>query len=90
MLFLEAVGAREKAVWQSKIAWQLCASRVLREQRVLRTRRTLVQAGGGVGLSRKPPKLRSWRCTQPIPAKATAGVAVVGKTASISRAAAVV
>ena len=45
---------------------------------------------GGVGLSRKPPKLRSWRCTQPRAAKATAGVAVVGKTASIMRATAVV
>ena len=38
---------------------------------------------GGVWLSRKPPKLRSWRCTQPRAAKATAGVAVVGQMASI-------
>ena len=48
VLFLEAVGVREyccTAVWQSKIGWQLCASRVLREQRVLRSRRTFVQAG---------------------------------------------
>ena len=45
---------------------------------------------GGVGLSRKPPKLRSWRCTQPRAAKGTAGVAVNGKTASITRATAVV
>ena len=45
---------------------------------------------GGVGLGRKSPKLRSWRCTQPRAAKATAGVAVVGKMASITRAAAVV
>ena len=45
---------------------------------------------GGVGLSRKPPKLRSWRCTQPRAAKATAGVAVVGELASITRATAVV
>ena len=45
---------------------------------------------GGVGLSRKLSKLRSWRCTQPKAAKATAGVAVVGKIASITRAAAVV
>ena len=45
---------------------------------------------GGVGLSLKPPKLRSWRCTQPRAAKATAGVAVVGKMASITHAAAVV
>ena len=42
---------------------------------------------GGVGLSRKPPKLRSWRCTQPRAANATAGVAVVGKIISIPRAA---
>ena len=46
---------------------------------------------GGVGLSRKPPKLRSWRCTQLRAAKATtAGVAVVGKMALIPCAAAVV
>ena len=42
VLFLEAVGVREycccTAVWQSKIGWQLCASRVPREQRVLRAR----------------------------------------------------
>ena len=40
---------------------------------------------GGVGLSRKPPKLVR-RCTQPRAAKAAAGVAVVGKMASITRA----
>ena len=45
---------------------------------------------GGVGLSRKPPKLRSWRCTQPRAAKATQGVAVVGKMALTTRATAVV
>ena len=45
---------------------------------------------GGVGLSRKPPKLRLWRCTRPRAAIATAGVAVVGKMASITRAIAVV
>ena len=45
---------------------------------------------GGVGLSRKPPRVRSWRCTQPRATKATAGVAVVGKMASITRATAVV
>ena len=39
--------------------------------------------------SRKPPKLRLWCCTQPRAAKATAGVAVVGKMASIPHAAAV-
>ena len=45
---------------------------------------------GGVGLSRKPPKLCPWRCTQPRAAKAAAGVAVVGEMASITRATAVV
>ena len=45
---------------------------------------------GSVGLSRKPPKLRLCRCTQPKAAKATAGVAVIGKIASIARATAVV
>ena len=39
---------------------------------------------------RGPPKLRLWRCTQPRAAKATAGVAVVGKIESIRRAAVVV
>ena len=34
--------------------------------------------------------LRSWRCTQPRATKATAGVAVVGKMASIPRAVAIV
>ena len=43
---------------------------------LLRARRTRV---GGVGLTRKPPKLRKWHCTQPRATKATAGVAVVGK-----------
>ena len=43
-----------------------------------------------VGLSWKPPKLRSWHCTQPRAAKATADVAVVGKMASITRATAIV
>ena len=33
----------------------------------------------------KPPMLRSWRCTQPRAAKATAGVAVVCTMASIAR-----
>ena len=44
----------------------------------------------GDGLSRKPLKLRLGRCAQPRAAKATPGVAVVGKMASITRATAVV
>ena len=45
---------------------------------------------GDVELSRKPPKLRSWRCTQPRAAEATAGLAVVGQMAATLRAALVV
>ena len=45
----------------------------------------------GVMLSRKPPKLHSRRCTQPRESRKTYGRrAVVGKMASITRAAAVV
>ena len=45
---------------------------------------------GGVELGPTPPKLRcSWHCTQPRVAKATKDVAVVGKTSSIPRAAAI-
>ena len=72
VLFLEAVGVREyccTAVWQSKIGWQLCASRVLREQRVLALDEPSSQRVGGFGLiaesylrgvalSREPPKLQ--------------------------------
>ena len=44
----------------------------------------------GVGLDPKLRKLRwPWRCIQPITAKATASVAVVGKMSSIPRAAAI-
>ena len=45
---------------------------------------------GGVGLRQKPPRLSSWRCTQRRAVKATAGVAVVGKMAPITRATAAV
>ena len=89
--FLEAVGVRKycsTAVWQSKIGWQLCASRVLRKQRVLSARRTLVPASWWLWAYCR--KLRSWSCNQPRAAKATAGVTVVGKIGSIPRAAAVV
>ena len=64
-------------VWQSEIGWKLCASCVLREQRARDEPSS--RRAGGVGFSQKPQKLRSWRCTQPRAAKATAGVAVVGK-----------
>ena len=45
---------------------------------------------GVVGLSRTPPILRSWRCSPPRAAKATAGVVVVGEMTSMPGAAAIV
>ena len=86
-LFLEAVDVREYCCTAVEIGWQLCASRFLREQRL---NEPSPQRVGGFGLSRKTPKLRSWSCTQPRAAKATAGAAVVGCMGSIPRAAAVV
>ena len=86
-LFLEAVGVREYCCMAVKIGWQLCASRFLREQRL---DEPSSQRLSGFGLSRKAPKLRSWSCTQPRAAKATAGAAVVGSMGSIHRAPAVV
>ena len=82
LLLIEAVGEGVLLCFCMAVetGWQLCASRVPREQRVLRARRTLVQSGlVALDFSRNPPKLRLWRCTQPSAAKATAGVAVVGK-----------
>ena len=72
---------------------RFCASHVLREQRVLALDEPSSQRVGGFGLiaeSYVRGKLRSWSCTEPTSAKATAGVAVVGKMGSIPRAAAVV
>ena len=87
VLFLEAVGVREYCCTAGEIGWQLCASRCLREQRL---DEPSSQRVGGFGLSRKPPMLRSWSCTQPRAAKAAAGAVVVGSMGSIPRAAAVV
>ena len=87
VLFLEAVGVREYCCTAGEIGWQLCASRCLREQRL---DEPSSQRFGGFELSRKPPKLRSWSCTQPRAAKAAAGAAVVGSMGSRPRAAAVV
>ena len=88
VLFLEAVGVREYCCTAAvEIGWQLCASRFLRQQRL---GEPSSQRVGGFGLSRKPPKLRSWSCTQPRAAKATAIAAVVGSMESRPRAAAVV
>ena len=87
VLFLEAVGMREYCCTAVEIGWQLCAPRFLREQRL---GEPSSQRVGGFGLSRKPPKLRSWSCTQPRATKATAAAAVVGSMGSRPRAAAVV
>ena len=87
VLFLEAVGVREYCCTASEVGWQLCASRFLREQRL---DEPSSQRVGDFGLSRKPPKLRLWSCTQPRAAKAIAGAAVVGSMGSRPRAGAVV
>ena len=87
VLFLEAVGLREYFCTAVEINWQLCASRFLRKQRLSQPSS---QRAGGFGLSREPIKLRSWSCTQPRTAKATAVAAVVGSMGSRPRAAAVV
>ena len=87
VIFLQAVGMREYCCTAGEIGWQLCASRFFREQRLDEPSSHRV---GGFGLSRKPPKLRSWSCTQPRADKATAGAAVVGSMGSRPRAAAVV
>ena len=62
VLFVEAVGVREYCCTAVENGWQLCASRFLCEQRL---GEPSSQRVGGFGLSRKPPKLRSWSCTQP-------------------------
>ena len=66
---------REYCCTAVEIGWQLCASPFLREQRL---GEPSSQRVGGFGLSRKPPKLRSWSYTQPRAANATAAAAVVG------------
>ena len=85
-LFLEAVGVREYCCMavENRLA-VLCSARASRAREELSSKRV-----GAVGLSRKPPKLRSWRYTQPRAAKAAAGVAVVGKMTPVSRTAVVV
>ena len=81
-------GSREYCCTAVEIGWQLYASRFLREQRL---GEPSSQRVGDFGLiRRRPPKLRSWGCTQPRAAKATAAAAVVGSMRSRPRAAAVV
>ena len=86
VVFLEAVGVREYCCITVEIGWQLCASRLLREQRLGEPSSPRV---GGCGLSRTPPKLRSWSCSKPRAAKATAAAAVVGSMGARPRATAV-
>ena len=90
VLFLEAVGVREygcvavesrlEALLRVFSASNACFARDQPSSKQV----------GVVGLSREPPNLRSWRCVQPTTAKATAGVAVVGKMTSIPCAAPIV
>ena len=68
----------------------LCFARSPRATRASRAMHPRPSELVALHFSREPPKLRLWRCTQPRAAKATAGVAVVGKMASIPRAAVVV
>ena len=67
----------------------LCSVRLARALRASRDDPSSMW-GGIVGLSRKPLKLRSWRCAQPRAAKTAAGVAVVSKMTSIPNSAAMV
>ena len=88
VVFLEAVGVREyHSCTAVEIGWQLCASRFLRVQRL---DEPSSQRVSGFGFSRKPPKVRSWSCTQPKVAKIRADAAVVGSKGSIPRPAFVV
>ena len=52
-----------------EIGWQLCASRCLCEQWL---DEPSSQRIGGYGLSRKPPKLRSWSCAHSAESRAKA------------------
>ena len=87
VLFLEVVGGREYCCTADESGWQLCALRCLREQRL---DEASSQRVNGIRLSRKPAKIRSWSCTKPRAAKATASAAVVGSMGSRPRDAAVV
>ena len=91
MPFLEAVGVREVLLYDARNSVGSSVLRAFLASNACFTRdEPSSKRVGGVGLSLMPPKLRSWRCTQPRAAKATAGIAVVGKMASITRATAVV
>ena len=78
-------------MWQSKAVWKLPVLRAFSASNACFARdEPLSRRVSVIGLRRKPPKLRSWRCTQPRAVKATAGVAVLGKITTILRAAAIV
>ena len=90
VLFLEAGGVKEHCCMAVESRLEaLCFVRFPQATCFARDKPSSKRVGG-VGLSRKPPKLHSWRCTQPRASKATAGVAVVVKKTSIPPAAAIV
>ena len=91
VLFLEAVGVREyccKAVASRLESLYFVRAFSARNACFARDELSSKRVGGD-GLSRNPPKLTSWHCTQPRAAKATASVAF-GSMSSIPRAAAIV
>ena len=92
VLFLEAVGVREYCcIAVDNRLGALCFACSSRATRASHSTNPCPNGLVALGLAEsRQTKLRSWRCTQPRASNATAGVAVVGKMASIPRAAAVV
>ena len=90
VLFPEAVGVREYCCMalETRLA-ALCFASSSRATRASRAT-NLVQAGWWRWAQPKAANAKFVRCNQPRTAKATAGVAVVGKMTSITRATAVV
>ena len=91
VLFLESWCEGVLLYCRMAVENRFCASRVLREQCVLALEEPSSQRVGGFGLRAESyvrGKPRSWSCTQPRAAKATADVAVAGTTGSIPRTAA--
>ena len=78
------------AVWQSKVVGSSVLGTFSASNACFARDEPSSKRVSVVGFSRKPSTLRSWRCTQPKAARATAGVAVVGNMALIPHAAAIV
>ena len=91
VFFLEAVGVREYCCMavENRLA-ALCFARSSRATRASLATNLRPSGLVALGLAESCQSIRSWRCTQPRAATATAGVVVVGKMASVTRAAAVV